>query len=206
MSGTTFKALRLADGVNCTAATGTLAINKPATNYVTGPLTTSLTDDVPAFDGNVQFNISVTLNHATKVVPIDLSNLGAQPRSLSNVIIYMNQQLAAAGVQTRIATNRIPGQPQTITAGGSTVTLPAGPDKFAMQVNIGTSETVSFSAPQTANAVYVGETVGNPNPDSDPTTNDSNTNAQLVKIQTDTSTVPGALQNGWARRQPSHRP
>ena len=202
VSGTTFKALRLADGVNCTAATGTLAINKPATNYVTGPLTTSLTDDVPAFDGNVQFNISVTLNHATKVVPIDLSNLGAQPRSLSNVIIYMNQQLAAAGVQTRIATNRIPGQPQTITAGGSTVTLPAGPDKFAMQVNIGTSETVSFSAPQTANAVYVGETVGNPNPDSDPTTNDSNTNAQLVKIQTDTSTVPGALQNGQANYVP----
>ncbi|HEY3948281.1 hypothetical protein [Phenylobacterium sp.] len=202
VDGTTFKGLRLADGTNQTSAQATLAINKPATTYTTAPLTNSMTADVPAFDGNVQFNINVTLNKKTTAIPIDLSNLGSQPRSISNVVIYINQQLKAAGVETRVALDRIPGQPQTITAAGTTVTLPAGPDQFAMQVNIGTSETVSFDAPQTANAVYVGETVGNPDPDSDPTTNDSDTNAQLVKIQTDTSSVPAAPQNGQANYVP----
>ena len=45
------------------------------TNYVTPPLTNSLTADVPAFDGAAVFNIGVTLNRVTKNVPIDLSNL-----------------------------------------------------------------------------------------------------------------------------------
>ncbi|MBS0364110.1 MAG: hypothetical protein JSR98_22280 [Proteobacteria bacterium] len=198
VGGASFKNLRLAEGTSQTNAQAGLAISKPATTYTTAPLTDSMSNDVPAFDGNVVFNINVTLNKKTTAIPIDLSNLGAQPRSISNVIIYINQQLKAAGVETRVALDRIPGQAKTITAAGSTVTLPAGPDQFAMQVNIGTSETVTFDAPQTANAVYVGETVGDPNPDKDPTTKDSNTNAQLVKIQTDTSTVSAAPQNGQA--------
>lgn len=201
VNSTTFKGLRLADGVDNTSAQSTLAINQPSTTYTTAPLTTSMTNDVPAFDGNVQFNINVTLNKKTTSVPIDLSNLGSQPRSLSNVIIYINQQLKAAGVETNVTLDRIPGQPQTITAGGTTFTLPAGPDQFAMQFNIGTSETVSFSAPQTANAVYLGETVGNPNPD--PTTSaPSDANAQLVKIQTYTSTVAAAPQGAQTNYVP----
>ncbi|MBS0364111.1 MAG: hypothetical protein JSR98_22285 [Proteobacteria bacterium] len=202
VGGTTFKGLRLADGTNQTNATSTLQINKPSSTYTTAPLATSMTDDVPAFDGNAQFNINVTLNNKTTAIPIDLSNMGSQTRSLSNVIIYINQQLKAAGVETRVALDRILGQPQTITAAGSTVTLPAGPDQFAMQVNIGTSETVSFSAPQTANAIYLGETVGNPDPDHNPTTKDGDTNAQLVKIQTDTSTVPAAPQGAQGNYVP----
>ncbi len=199
ISGTTFKNLRLAEGSSQTTAQSTLQINKPSSTYTTAPLTTSLTSDVPAFDGDTQFNINVTLNKKTTVVPIDLSNLGSQPRSLSNVIIYINQQLKAAGVQTRVATDRIPGTPQTITAAGTTITLPAPADQFAMQVNIGTSETVTFNAPQTANAVYIGETVGDPNPDHDPTTtSDNDTNAQLIKIQTDTSVVAPPPQTGQA--------
>jgi hypothetical protein len=189
-----FSKLRMALGADATSAHASLTIAKPATTYITKPLTTSLTADVPAYDGNVQFNINVKLNNKTTVVPIDLSGMGTQTRSLANVIVYTNQQLAAAGVQTRVVTDRIPGQPQTITAGGTTVTLPPTADQFAMQVNIGTSETVSFSAPQAANAVYIGETVGNPNPSGDPTLKDSDTNAQLLKIQTDTSTVPAPPQ------------
>lgn len=193
-TGANFSKLRLAVGADATSAQASLTIAKPAASYTTAPLSTSLTTDIPAYDGNVQFNINVQLNNKTTVVPIDLTGMGTQTRSLANVIIYMNQQLAAAGVQTRVATDRIPGQPQTITAGGTTVTLPPTADQFAMQVNIGTSETVSFSAPQTANAVYIGETVGNPNPSGDPTIKDSDTNAQLLKIQTDTSTVPAPPQ------------
>ena len=190
IDSSTLSQVRLTEGTTATTDTSTLTIPKPATSYVTPPLTSSLTDDTPAFDGNVKFDINVTLNHVTQDVPIDLSNLGAQPRSLANVIGYINSQLAAAGVQTRVASSRIPGQAQTITAGGSTVTLPATSDQWAMQVNVGTSETVNFSAPQTAGAVYVGQTVGNPDPDKNPATNDSDTRSQLVKFQTDTTNVP----------------
>ncbi|HXA38726.1 MAG TPA: hypothetical protein VNW53_06990 [Phenylobacterium sp.] len=194
VSSTAFAKLRLAEGADSTNVKSTLAVAAPATTYVTPPLTTSQTADVPAFDGNVQFNIAVTLNKNTTNIPIDLSNLGTAPRSISNVINYINQQLSAAGVQTRFASSRIPGQPQTITAGGTTVTLAPTADQFAMQINLGTSEQVSFSAPQTAGAVYVAQTVGNPNPDGDPTTNDGNTQAQLTKFQTDTTNVAAPPQ------------
>src|SRR6185437_6741547 len=100
VDSTTFDKLRLALGETDTTDTAKLAISKPATTYVTPPLTSSLTADVPAFDGAAQFNIGVTLNHVTTNVAIDLSNLGAQPRSLANVITYINSQLASAGVQT----------------------------------------------------------------------------------------------------------
>ena len=193
VDSTTFDKLRLALGETDTTDTAKLAISKPATTYVTPPLTSSLTADVPAFDGAAQFNIGVTLNHVTTNVAIDLSNLGAQPRSLANVITYINSQLASAGVQTRVATSRIPGQAAKA-ATSSAPAVPATPDQWALQVNIGTSETVNFSAPQTAGAVYVGQTVGDPNPDKDPSTNDSDTRSQLLKFQTDTTNVAAPPQ------------
>lgn len=113
IDSSTFSKLRLAEGENDTTNTAKLAISKPATTYITPPLTSSLTADVPAFAGPVKFNIGVTLNHVTTDVAIDLSNLGAQPRSLANVITYINSQLATAGVQTRVATSRMPGAAAT---------------------------------------------------------------------------------------------
>jgi hypothetical protein len=195
--------LRLAVGTDASSAKATLQTAKPATTYVTPPLATSLTADVPAFDGNAQFNISIKRNLSSFNVPIDLSNLGAQPRSLANVISYINQQLSAAGVETRIASSKTPGVPQTITAGGHTVTLPATSDQYGMQINIGTSETVSFTAPQTAGAVYVAQAVGDPNPDGKATTNDSHVRDQLTKFQTDTVNVGAPPQ---AANQPNYTP
>jgi hypothetical protein len=189
-----FSKLRLADGADASSAKATLQIAKPATTYVTPPLANSLSTDVPAFAGNAQFNITIKRNLQSFNVPIDLSNLGTQPRSLANVITYINQQLAAAGVETRVASNKTPGVPQTITAGGQTVTLPPTSDQYGLQINIGTSEAVTFTAPQTAGAVYVAQTVGDPDPDKNPTTADSTTRAQLTKFQTDTTNVDAPPQ------------
>ncbi len=187
----TFNKLRLTLGEADTADTAKLSIAKSATTYTTPPLTNSATADVPAFDGAAQFNIAVKLNHTTTNIPIDLSNLGAQPRSIANVVTYINSQLSAAGVQTRVATIRIPGQVQTITSGGRTVSLPPTSDQWALQIHVGTSETVGFSAPQTAGAVYVGQTVGNPNP---AVTHVADTRSQLLKFQTDTTNVSAPPQ------------
>jgi hypothetical protein len=194
VSDTSFNSLRLAYGGDTSSASATLKTPGTPSTYQTPALSSSNVDDVPALDGDVQFNIAVKLNKTTTNIPIDLSNMGSQTRSLSNVVNYVNQQLKAAGVETRMAINRMPGTAQTITVGGSTVTLPATPDQFGLQVNVGTSETVSFSAPQTAGSVYVAQTVGNPNPDNNPLTNDSDTNPQLLKFQTDTTNVPDPPQ------------
>jgi hypothetical protein len=187
---TGFDKLRLADGSLSSIAATKLQVAKAATTYVTPTVATSGADPVANFQGNVQFNISIKRVGITYNVPIDLNGMGSQPRTLANVTGFVNQQLAATGVETRFGTQRTPGQPNTMTVGGKTITLPtSAPDQYALKVTVGTGETVTFSAPSTANAVYVAQTIGDPNPDKDPTTNDSTTQQQLLKFQTDTTSV-----------------
>ena len=190
-----FTNLRLALGADSSAANSTLKIATGNTaSYIIPPVTTSPTADVPAYDGNVQFNISIKRASTTFNIPIDLNGMGSQTRSLANVINYVNSQLSAAGVGTRFASNRTPAQPQTITVGKQTVTVGPGADQYGLKINVGTSETVTFGAPQTAGALYMTQSVGDPDPDHDPTTKDGVTQAQLVKFQTDTTNVPTPLQ------------
>ena len=191
-----FKDLRMAQGAVAASVKSQLGVPKPATSYTTPPLTSSSSADVAAFQGAVKFTISVKRLGVTVNVPIDLAGMGSQPRSIGNVVTYVNQQLAATGVETRFASQRQPGQPRTVEAGGKTITLPPTSDQWALQVKVGTSETVSFSAPSTAGAVYVAQGVGNPDPDKNPTTADGVIQQQLLKFQTDTAAgaVPPPLQ------------
>lgn len=194
VNSTKFNNLRLATGTDSSSQSSTLKISSGSSSYATPALANSMTDDVPALDGTVQFNIAVQRAGSTINVPIDLSGLGSQPRSLANVINYVNAQLKAAGIDSRFASNRFPGQAQTVTVNGQPVTISPAQDQFGFQVNVSAGETVSFSAPQTAGAIYLGQTVGDPNPDHDPTTNDGHTQAQLLKFQTDTTSVSAPPQ------------
>jgi hypothetical protein len=189
-----FEKLRMAQGEVATSIKSKLGVLKAQTSYTTPPLTSSSSAEVAAFQGDVKFTISVKRLGITHDVAIDLAGMGSQPRSMGNVITYVNQQLAATGVETRLASQRQPGQPRTVQAGGKTITLPPTSDQWALQVKVGTSETVSFSAPATAGAVYVAQSVGNPDPDKNPTTADGVLQQQLLKFQTDTTTVPPPLQ------------
>lgn len=184
-----FDNLRLADGAASSIDKTTISVPKPLTSYTAPPVTKSLTDEVPAYQGNVQFSIAVKRIGITSNVAIDLSNMGSTPRTIGNVVNYINTQLAATGVATRFGTDRTISAPNTIKVGGKSVTLGAGVSQWALKVNVGTSETVTFAAPATAGAVYVAQTVGDPNPDKDPTTKDSITQQQLLKFQTDTTSV-----------------
>ena len=197
VSSTEFEKLRLAFGEVDTAAKAKLTVAKAPDQYVTVPIASSTEDSVAAFEGDVKFNIQVQkLNKETFDVPIDLSLMPDQTRSLPNVINYINDQLKAAGVDTRFGTSRIPGEPKQITAGSQTITLPAGPDQWALKVTVGLGEDVTFSAPQTANAVYLAQQIGDPDPDFDEETNDSTIKQQLLKFQTDTDELGAPPQNG----------
>jgi len=187
--------MRVIQGAANTTTKTTLGVPKNKTEYVTPPLVSgSSANSVPAFEGNVQFTIAVKRSGATINVPIDLASMGGQTRSLVNVTAYMNQQLEAAGVDARVASQRIPGGPRTTTVNGKTVTLGTNPDQFAMKVKVAAGETVSFSAPATAGAVYMAQDVGNPDPDGKAATKDGTTASQFLKFQTDTTTVPAPLQ------------
>src|SRR5690606_14627618 len=96
-------------------------------------------------------------------VDIDLAEMGAQPRTLGAVITHINDKLEAAGVQTRIGREMIPAEKRTIQVGDKTVTLPDGPDRWALMVRGSSVETVEFSATDTADAVYVVQGSGGAN-------------------------------------------
>jgi len=115
---------------------------------------------VAAFQGDVRFSITVAKLGGPVQVNVDLADMGSTPRTMSKVIEHLNGKLQAAGVQTRFQRERIPGAPQTITAGGKTVTLPATADRYALKVKGATGEAVAFSAPEAADAVYLAQRAG----------------------------------------------
>jgi hypothetical protein len=190
-----FEKLRLTQGAVATSAKTTAGVAKAKTEYVTAPLVTGSSGDlVAAFAGDVKFTIKAKGVNVTKTVDVDLTDMGSTPRTLANVINFINGELQDAGVVSRFGTQRIPAVPKTTTAGGKTITLPAGPDQWAMKVKVDTGETISFSAPQTAGAVYLAQSAGDPDPDKKPSTADGVTQRELLKFQTDTTVVAGPPQ------------
>jgi len=205
VNGLNLDNIRITQGAVNTTATGAAVPNQP-TVYTTKVLHTgSSTDAVDAFQGAVQFNISVKKGTTTVDVPIDLSQMGTTTRSMSNVVSYINSQLQSAGVFTRVATDRIPGQAQVVKVGNSSVTLPAAQDSWALQFTTSVAEQVTFSAASTNDAVYLTQTAGTP-PDLSANPNATYLTAtqkkaaaaalagdqvsQLVKFQTNGTTPP----------------
>jgi len=164
LSQTTYSKIKLTGGVTQTTETSTATTPQQATSYTTAPLNVSGNSSavVPAFQGNVQFNINVQLGSDTPVsVPIDLNNLGSAPRTLGNVVSYINAQLQAAGTFITVQASPNPATPDTTTVNGKTITLSAGTETWGLTFNTNPAETISFSAPQTGPAVYIGQVVGN---------------------------------------------
>ncbi|PZQ62329.1 MAG: hypothetical protein DI570_11220 [Phenylobacterium zucineum] len=186
---------RMVQGETAISAKTAVGVPRTKTEYTTDPLVSGSADTVvPAFQGSVQFKMSVKRSGTTIDVPIDLDGMGSQPRTMVNVVNYINGQLKTAGVDARVSSQRIAGADKTTTVNGKSVVIGKNPDQFAMKINVSAGETLTFSAPTTANAVYVAQNAGNPNPDGKSTTNDSTEAAQFLKFQTDTSTVPAPLQ------------
>ncbi|HEX8569913.1 MAG TPA: hypothetical protein VF699_08335 [Caulobacteraceae bacterium] len=143
---------------------------------------------VAAFQGPVQFSMKVdrTANGAvigTTTVNFDLAEMGGATRSIGAVVNYMNSKLQAAGVATRFAREKLPNEPRTVQVGGKPVTLPAGPDQWALKIKGDTAETLTFNAAASAEAVYMARSVGKVDP-----TNPASQSRELLKIQTDVVT------------------
>jgi len=172
-----------------------IGISRAKTEYVTAPLVSGVADSaVPAFDGDVRFNIAVQQINSSQTVQIDLAEMGAQTRTLPNVINHINAKLEAAGVTTRFAQERIPGAERSYQSGGKTIKLAPAPDQWAMKVKTDITEKVTFSAVAAAPAVYLTQKVGDPDPDGKADTQDGVQVNQLLKFQTESGAVPAPLQ------------
>lgn len=174
------------DGVNLVQGTTTetsktgAGVARDTTRSVTAPIHQGdLLAAVTAFEGEVRFSVGVK-NQTTGVVQtvdIDLADMGSRPRTMDNVVAHINSRLEAAGVGSRMGREQVPTPPRTVNVGGKTVTLPSTGDRWALTVKSGPLETISFSAPDTSDAVYVAQGVG--------TLGDH----QLLKFQSDGGTA-----------------
>lgn len=190
-----FEKVRLGFAEVSDTSRAAIGIARAKTEYVTAPLVSGVADSaVPAFAGDVRFNIGVQQINSSQTVQIDLAEMGAQTRTLPNVINHINAKLEAAGVTTRFAQERIPGAERSYQSGGKTIKLAPGPDQWAMKIKTDITEKVTFQAVATAPAVYLTQKVGDPDPDGKPDTKDGVQVNQLLKFQTEAGAVPAPLQ------------
>jgi hypothetical protein len=157
---------------------------------------------VPEFSGDIKFEIKVQrLGTAEpRTIAIDLSDMGTQTRSLSNVADFINNKFKDEGLSTRLQVNRTQGKPETIKVGTQTITTSEARDSFALNIKGDTTEILTFSAEAKADSVYVVQTAGKEtkktsfeNGKSVTTTTNDYVN-QLLKFQTDQSSTPDAPQ------------
>ncbi|MBS0297725.1 MAG: PQQ-like beta-propeller repeat protein [Proteobacteria bacterium] len=149
--------VQIASGKTAPSLTSTAGVKLDTGQYV-GPAIYQgdLTNEVPAFQGDVRFSMqAVKLNGPTTQVDFDLSEMGSTPRTMANVISYLNGKLADAGVTSRFGDKQLPAPPNTVTVGGKTVTLPDAPARWALSINASSAEKLTLSAPAASDAVYV---------------------------------------------------
>ena len=176
LGNTTYQNLKLTGGSIQSTQTTSVSTPSQPTSYTTAALNTTGNSSaaVPAFEGNVSFDVNAQVGgNPETTVAINLADMGSTPRTIGNVVSYMNSQLSAAGVFSTFSADPIAPVPDTYTVGNQTVTVSAGNQSWALQLNTDPSETITLSAPQTGAAVYIGQVVGNQ-------TSTTNSNGQTV--------------------------
>lgn len=186
VQGLSLDKLRLTTGAVMTNDKAKVGVPKANYAYTTDTIYSGQFDDpVPKFQGDVSFDVTVKAFGVTKTVTMNLNDMGATPRTMSNVVTYMNDKMKAAGYNTSFAVQRTAGQERTVQVNGKPVTLPATGDDFALKVKGDSVEQISFSAPKAAPAVYVTTKAGDPDPDKNTKTDDAVYETTLTKYSAD---------------------
>ena len=143
LADTKFDALTLLRGYKTNYVQSGGAISpRMAVNYV-GAVAQSGDFEAPlaGINGDEVFTISIKKSGVVTDIAIDPSQMGATPRTLGNIVDFINTQLAANAMLTRF---------KAVNVGDGN-----GNNKYAIQIaNVGT-EVVTLSAPAAGPAVYV---------------------------------------------------
>jgi hypothetical protein len=159
-----FQTIDVSTGVVAASEQSTQGATVESQNYTTKPLAIgSSNTPVTAFSGPVAFSMQVaSLNGTTKNVAFNLDDMGSTPRTIGNVVNYLNSQLSAAKVETRFADVMNPGAVQTAQINGATQTLNTDANTYSLQIVGSTGETISLSAADSTPAVYLTGAQGAP--------------------------------------------
>lgn len=150
--------LKESAGIYAASETSSSGPEEETDTYTTQPLYTGAADGaVPAFQGDVAFTMTLTnpVSGASSTVDFNLADMGSTPRTMTNVVNYLNTQLKAAGVQTRFAVATTPGVPVTSTSNGKTTTLYTPPDSYALEIKGESNEVPTFTAADATPTVFV---------------------------------------------------
>ncbi len=166
VSSDPFQEFAVSDGTISSSDTTSVGVQQSTDTYDTKPLVTGSSSDVaPALQGDIAFSMTAAnLQGQATTVNFNLDDMGSQPRTMSNVVSYLNSQLQASGLKTRFADNLIPGQAAvtTTSAGVTTTVTAATPDQYGLQINGTPNELLSFSAATTTPSVYIAQTSYDP--------------------------------------------
>jgi hypothetical protein len=151
-----FEDMRLVQGDRVDAAQTTLAIPTKSEDYLTGIIHKGgLYETVKGLASDAEFNIVATSVAGTvRTVAIDLSDMGSIPRTLGNVVSFINNELSAAGASSRLeAVDQTPKTTTTVVAGRTITSKYTGAKQYALKVDVRASETVTFQ-PVSANPAF----------------------------------------------------
>ena len=161
LDGQPFKGFDVVQGQVSSSLKTTIGAKAETDIYTTATVYAgTVNGEVPAFQGDVRFSAQVVKGGTTTNVDFDLSEMGSTPRTMGNVVNYLNGKLQAAGVSTKFAVSRTPGSAQTVQVGNSTVKLSPSPDTFALQVKGNTVEQLTLTPAASNPAIYVAQSSG----------------------------------------------
>jgi hypothetical protein len=142
LNGLTFDKLTLIQGQKLPTVKSTLAVPRTILSQYKGTAVVNgqYTDPVP-LSGDQKFTVQVKKSGNVISVPIDLSLMGG-PATLDNIASYINSQLSANSIVSRVA------RVETSTG------------HFGLVVNGTETETLTFQAPTGTPALYVAGTSG----------------------------------------------
>lgn len=159
-----FDDIRLAQTDRVDVAQTTLALPSKNEDYTTGVIHRGgLYDKVSGLAADARFEIVATSAAGTqRHVAIDLAQMGSIPRTLGNVVSFINGRLSAAGASSRIETVDQTPKENTIVIGGKPFTTRyTGPKQYALKVDVRANERVAFEPVAAKPAFYaVGDVAG----------------------------------------------
>ncbi|MEZ5961365.1 MAG: hypothetical protein R3C30_13215 [Hyphomonadaceae bacterium] len=151
-----FDDIRLAQGDRVDAAQTTLGLPTKSEDYITPVIHRGgLYNKVSGLASDAKFNIVATSAGGTvRNVAIDLSEMGSVPRTLGNVVSFVNNKLSAAGASSRLeAVDQTPKTVNTVIAGQVRTSKYTGPKQYALKVDVRAGERVAFT-PVNANPAF----------------------------------------------------
>jgi hypothetical protein len=120
-----FSGFQVVQGSDAAQQAAKLGVAPETDAYRTGTIFSGgANTPVPALQGDISFTATVTGTYGVaKTVNFNLDDMGSTPRTVGNVVNYLNSQLKAAGVATSFSVVHTAGTAQTISlANGQKVT------------------------------------------------------------------------------------